>query len=67
VPFIVFGNKIDKHGAASEEELRSNLGLTMSEVYERNRNGMRIEVFMCSVARKIGYSDGFKWLTQFLK
>ena len=24
-----------------------------------------IELFMCSVIRKMGYADGFRWLAQF--
>ena len=64
VPFVILGNKIDQRGAASEDELRNVLGLP---TYQGKVEGMRpIEVFMCSVARKQGYADGFKWLSQFL-
>jgi len=34
---------------------------------EKTRSGVRpVEIYMCSVAKKMGYSDGFKWLSQFL-
>ena len=32
----------------------------------KNANSRKIEVFMCSVVKKVGYSDGFQWLNQFL-
>ena len=71
VPVVVLGNKIDIEDAASEEELRLAHGLAnktnfgvekMSEI-----DGRQIEVFMCSVAKKTGYAEGFRWLSQFLK
>jgi len=70
VPFLVLGNKIDLGTAPSEEDLRYQLGLY--ETYgkepkgERNPNIRPIELYMCSVVRKMGYGDGFKWLAQFL-
>ena len=64
VPFVIFGNKIDMPQAASEDELRNILGLPP---FQGKIEGVRpAEVFMCSVARKQGYADGFKWLSQFL-
>ena len=69
VPFLVLGNKIDARSAASEDDLRFALGLF--ETYgkdnksERDGNVRPIEVFMCSVIRKMGYADGFRWLAQF--
>ncbi|KAJ1460108.1 ADP-ribosylation factor family-domain-containing protein [Pelagophyceae sp. CCMP2097] len=73
VPFLVLGNKIDAHSAASEDDLRYALGLF--ETYGKDTNRYRnedddnkirpIELFMCSVIRKMGYADGFRWLAQF--
>ncbi|KAL7069328.1 putative small GTP-binding protein sar1 [Cryptosporidium serpentis] len=70
VPFVILGNKIDIPMAASEEELRQSLGLYEHLTYGREKrgdNGIRpIEVFMCSVVRRMGYSEAFRWLSQFL-
>lgn len=70
VPFLVLGNKIDLGTAPSEEDLRYQLGLY--ETYgketkvDKASNIRPIELYMCSVVRKMGYGDGFKWLAQFL-
>lgn len=70
VPFLILGNKIDLGTAPSEDDLRYQLGLY--ETYGKENKGERnpsvrpIELFMCSVVRKMGYGDGFKWLAQFL-
>uniref|UniRef100_A0A0G4GQL6 Small GTP-binding protein sar1 n=1 Tax=Chromera velia CCMP2878 TaxID=1169474 RepID=A0A0G4GQL6_9ALVE len=69
VPFVVLGNKIDVPTAASEEELRQALGLYNHMTYGRDRrsDGVRpVELFMCSVVKRMGYADAFKWLSQFL-
>lgn len=68
-PFLVLGNKIDIAQAASEDNLRYALGLTDTtgkEVTERRGDDRPVEVFMCSVVRKMGYADGFRWLANFL-
>ena len=67
-PFLVFGNKIDIDGAASEEELREALGLTKMTTGKQGRpssDDIRpIEVFMCSVLRRSGFLPGIEWLSE---
>ncbi|KAF8821729.1 putative small GTP-binding protein sar1 [Cardiosporidium cionae] len=71
VPFVVLGNKIDLPQAASEDELRQQLGLFSHVTYRKDRKGdsntRAVELFMCSVLKRMGYADAFKWLSQFLK
>jgi GTP-binding protein SAR1 len=70
VPFLILGNKIDLGRAASEEDLRYQLGLYETYGKEartgQDTNVRPIELYMCSVVKKMGYGDGFKWLAQFL-
>lgn len=71
VPFVVFGNKIDKREALKEDELREVMGLQYHMTYgkdasQKNPNARPIELFMCSVMKRAGYQDGFNWLGQFI-
>ncbi|KAI7751075.1 hypothetical protein M8C21_012882, partial [Ambrosia artemisiifolia] len=72
VPFLILGNKIDIPYAASEDELLYHMGLTglttgKGKVNMENTGVRPIEVFMCSIVRKMGYGDGFKWVSQYIK
>ncbi len=68
VPFLILGNKIDKEGCLSETKLRYELGLSYTTGKEGTRtDGVRpTEVFMCSVIRRHGYGEAFRWLGQHL-
>ena len=73
-PFLLLGNKIDMvHRAVSEESLKQALGVTGFTTGKAvgvvsKRSGIRpVEVFMCSVVKRTGYGDGFRWLAQYLK
>jgi GTP-binding protein SAR1 len=72
VPIAVLGNKIDIPNAASEDDLRSAFGLQAHLTYGR-QGGKRdsavrpVEVFMCSVVRRLGFKEAFKWIAQFLQ
>ena len=72
VPFAIFGNKIDRNGAVSEEDLRFAIGLAKKGISGTEKineiDGRPIEVFMGSFAKDTSYPEGFKWLrNKFLK
>ncbi|KAK5659215.1 hypothetical protein OQA88_1306 [Cercophora sp. LCS_1] len=59
VPLAVMGNKIDDPKAVSESELWRELGLDHFKTRQTP-----VALFMCSVALKMGYMEGFKWIEQ---
>jgi len=72
LPFLVLGNKIDMPSAVPEDELLFELGIWNTFGKDNAVTGKcdmeirPIELYMCSVTRKMGYAEGFKWLSQFL-
>mmetsp|Transcript_91532 Transcript_91532/g.112083 ORF Transcript_91532/g.112083 Transcript_91532/m.112083 type:complete len:196 (-) Transcript_91532:77-664(-) len=69
VPFAVLGNKIDIPVAASEDELRHSLGLythmTSGKHVLKGEPSVRpLELFMCSVVKRMGYAEAFDWLAK---
>lgn len=71
VPFLILGNKIDLEQACSEDQLVQALGIGLQRTGQDAKanpgQGQRpLELFMCSVVRRAGYADGFKWLAKHL-
>jgi len=69
-PFLILGNKVDKKAAINEPDFRDYMGLknTTGKNNISTTSSVRpIEVFMCSVVKKWGYSDGFRWLSNFIE
>ena len=70
-PVLILGNKIDKPGAASEDELRAYFNLYgqttgKSKIPRSELPGRPLELFMCSVLKKQGYGEGFRWLAEYI-
>ena len=68
-PMLIFGNKADLKTALKEDNLRDELGLpwhsTKGKGADKNPNfEHNAELFMCSVKAKVGFSEGFDWLSQ---
>lgn len=69
-PVLVLGNKIDRQQACSEQALREFFQLRTTgkgQVPLDSLGGARpVELFMCSVLKKQGYGEGFRWLSQYI-
>ncbi|KAJ8980752.1 hypothetical protein NQ317_013757 [Molorchus minor] len=71
-PVLILGNKIDLPGAASEDELRNVYSLygqttgKVGKVPRSDLNGRPLELFMCSILKRQGYGEGFRWLAQYI-
>uniref|UniRef100_A0A8V0YIL5 small monomeric GTPase n=1 Tax=Gallus gallus TaxID=9031 RepID=A0A8V0YIL5_CHICK len=71
VPILILGNKIDRPEAISEERLREMFGLYGQTTGKGNiplkeLNARPLEVFMCSVLKRQGYGEGFRWMAQYI-
>eukprot|EP00826_Nyctotherus_ovalis_P029745 TRINITY_DN2359_c0_g5_i3.p1 TRINITY_DN2359_c0_g5~~TRINITY_DN2359_c0_g5_i3.p1 ORF type:complete len:122 (+),score=21.18 TRINITY_DN2359_c0_g5_i3:73-438(+) len=70
-PVVVIGNKTDRNGAASEDELRESLGLPCESIWGKDTNkkagmGRPMKIFMCSLAKRTGYIEALQWISAFL-
>lgn len=70
-PVLILGNKIDISGAASEDQLRNYFALYgqttgKGKVPRTELAGRPLELFMCSVLKRQGYGEGFRWLAQYI-
>ncbi|OHT13948.1 GTP-binding protein SAR2 [Tritrichomonas foetus] len=69
IPFLILGNKIDSENAVSQDVLCSSLGLynmTPADVTTVPPGQRPFRLFMCSVKKKSGYAQGFRWLSKFI-
>jgi len=71
LPILILGNKIDCPGAAGEDEVRhvfSLHGQTTGKgtIPRKDLQTRPIELFMCSILKRHGYGEAFRWLSQYL-
>ncbi|XP_068610405.1 small COPII coat GTPase SAR1B isoform X2 [Brachionichthys hirsutus] len=71
VPVLVLGNKIDRPEAISEGAMRGAFALDgqltgKGSVSLKDQSVRPLEIFMCSVLKKQGYGEGFRWLSQYI-
>ncbi|CEF70802.1 LD39266p [Strongyloides ratti] len=70
-PILILGNKIDKPNALNEDYLKYHLGITdmttgKGNIPKKDLITRPMEIFMCSVLKRQGYGEGFRWLAQYL-
>ena len=70
-PVLVLGNKIDKPGAASEDEILEVFNLYgqttgKGKVSRSELCARPLELFMCSILKRQGYGEGLDWVSQYL-
>ncbi|PSN41570.1 GTP-binding protein SAR1a [Blattella germanica] len=70
-PVLILGNKIDRTDAVSEDALRTLFDLYgqttgKGKVPRAELPGRPLELFMCSVLKRQGYGEGFRWLAQYI-
>lgn len=70
-PLLILGNKIDKPQAASEDAIRHFFSLDAistgkSKISRAELQTRPVELFMCSVLKRQGYGEGFRWLAQYI-
>ena len=67
IPIAILGNKTDKQTAVTEEQLRIEFGLATKTTWGieniKEIDGRPIDVFMCSVTKKVGYAEAFQWIS----
>merc|ERR1712190_191266 len=70
IPIAILGNKIDIPVAASEDELRYSLGLyshvTCGKDVKKGEHARPLEVFMCSIVKRMGYAEAFEWMSKLI-
>jgi len=65
-PVLILGNKMDMPTCVSETELRTtfNLNNTTGQLSVAEKGERPIEIFMCSIKERIGFAEGFQWLSK---
>jgi len=68
-PILILGNKIDAPDAQSEDFIRQYFGLfglTTGKTNAGETSQRPMELFMCSVLKRQGYGEGFRWLSNYI-
>lgn len=63
IPLAILGNKIDRSEAVREDEIKE--ALDFNTIVAKSDRPM--ELFMCSVSKKVGYANAFNWISNYLK